>query len=50
MAFLTAARDLLVLDGVDKAVDTFLMQVECALFAVVERFKLVHMDEAIERG
>ena len=50
VALFTAAGDLLVLLGVDEAVDTLLMQVERALLTIVEILQLVHMNEAVERA
>ena len=50
VALLSATGHLLVLDGVDEAVDALLMQVERLFGPIVERFKLVHVDEAIQGG
>ena len=48
MALLAAARHLFMLHRVDKAVDALLMEVECALLAVVQRLQLVHVDETVQ--
>ena len=49
MTLLTTTRDLLVLDRVDETIDTFLMQVEGLFGAIVESFKLMHVNETIKR-
>ena len=48
VALLTTASNLLVLDRVDEAVYTLLMQVECAPWLVDQIGKVVHMDETVK--
>ena len=50
MTLFTTTSDLLVLDRVDETVDTLLMKIESSFLLIVKRFKLMHVDEAIERG
>ena len=48
VSLLSATGDESVLGGVDKTVDTFLMEVE-SLSAILELVQIVHMDKSIER-
>ena len=49
VTLLTTTRHLLMLDGVDKAVDTLLMQVESAFRLISQIVEIVHMNETVER-
>jgi len=49
MAFLSTTSDLLVLERVNKTVDTLLMQVKCFLGTILKRFKFVHVNKTVQR-
>ena len=47
MTLLSAARDLLLFDRVDKAIDALLVEIESLLGLVGEIRNIVHVDEAV---
>ena len=48
VALLAATGNLFVLDRVDEAIDTLLMEIESALLAIIQGLKLVHVDETVQ--
>ena len=47
VTLLSAARDLLLFDRVDKAIDALLVEIESLLGLVGEIRNIVHVDEAV---
>jgi hypothetical protein len=48
VSLFSTTGDLLLLNRVDKTVDTFLMQVKGLSGTVLERLKLVHVNETVQ--